>query len=90
MRASAPRSAPVLPAPRASASARGWWCTTARPSSASPFPRPLQNDEHLLKGMLDKEKAKKGADEAALRAILEKYSVTDADIAAVLAWKQRQ
>jgi hypothetical protein len=40
--------------------------------------------------MLDKEKAKKGADEAALRAILEKYSVTDADIAAVLAWKQRQ
>ncbi|GBF88208.1 hypothetical protein Rsub_00920 [Raphidocelis subcapitata] len=48
-----------------------------------------QNDEQLLRGMLDREKTKKGADEAALRAILEKYTVSDADIAAVMAWKQR-
>jgi hypothetical protein len=69
-----------------------------RPTHArtTPLPTP-QKDEQLLKGLLNKEKAAAGggpppadpaADEAALRAILGKYDVSDADIALVMKWKR--
>jgi len=52
-------------------------------------PTPNQEDDKLLKGLLQKEQTKAGGDEAALREILGKYSVSDADIHAVLKWKGR-
>ena len=61
------------------------------PCSLLPHTPPReQHDDELLRGMLSKEKAKSGGDEASLRAILGKYDISDADIAQVMAWKQRQ